>query len=176
LYGPPSDCKQYLWGGWIGLRKCIRPVCGAGPLAMMESARRWSTKWVELGWFLFPHRLEQRRLRPFLSLIDLSCKPEGVESMPVAAAPAVSDSRSAASLWPAAPASPVVIHTIAAIDTDSSTPQSPSARTPGARWPHTAIATSWHPSFGLRTQAVFCDDRLQHLPVKTEACNETLQP
>jgi hypothetical protein len=84
LYGPPCDCKQNLWTGWIGLRKCIRPDCGAKPLAMMESARRWSTKWVELGWFLFPHRLEQRQLRPFLSLIDLSCKPEGVESIPAA--------------------------------------------------------------------------------------------
>jgi hypothetical protein len=52
---------------------------------MMESARRWSTKWVELGWFSFPHRLEQRRLRPFLSLIDLSCKPEGVEHIAVVA-------------------------------------------------------------------------------------------
>ena len=49
---------------------------------MMESARRWSTKWVELGWVLFPHRLELRRLRPFLSLIDLSCKLEGVKTSP----------------------------------------------------------------------------------------------
>ena len=54
MYGPPSDCKQDLWRGWIGLRKCIRPVGGAEPLAMMESARRWSTKWVELGWVLIP--------------------------------------------------------------------------------------------------------------------------
>jgi len=32
----------------IGLLKCIRPVCGAKLLAIMESARRWSIKWVEL--------------------------------------------------------------------------------------------------------------------------------
>lgn len=49
----------------LGLRKCIRPVSGAELLAIMESARRWSTKWVELLRFSFPHRLEQRRLRPF---------------------------------------------------------------------------------------------------------------
>ena len=30
-------------------------------LAMMESARRWSTKTVELKKFAFPDRLEQRR-------------------------------------------------------------------------------------------------------------------
>ena len=42
MYGPPSDCKQNLCRGWFGLRKCIRPVCGAKLLALMESARRWS--------------------------------------------------------------------------------------------------------------------------------------
>lgn len=38
----------------LGLRKCIRPVCGAELLAIMESARRWSTKWVELLRVLIP--------------------------------------------------------------------------------------------------------------------------
>ena len=31
-------------------------------LAIMESARRWSIKWGELKGFLFPRRLEPRRL------------------------------------------------------------------------------------------------------------------
>ena len=77
MHGPPSECKQNLRSGWIGLRKCIRPVCGTEPLAMMESARRWSTKWVELGWFLFPHRLEQRRLRPFSPSSICLANPKG---------------------------------------------------------------------------------------------------
>ena len=62
MYGPPPDCKQNLCRGWFGLLKCIRPVCGAKLLAIMESARRWSIKWVELKGFSFPRRLEQRRL------------------------------------------------------------------------------------------------------------------
>jgi hypothetical protein len=45
----------------VGLRKCIRPVCGAELLAIMESAHRWSTKTAELKKFAFPDRLEQRR-------------------------------------------------------------------------------------------------------------------
>ncbi len=48
MYGPPPICKQNLSREWIGLLKCIRPVRGAQLLAMMESARRWSIKWVEL--------------------------------------------------------------------------------------------------------------------------------
>ncbi len=62
MYGPPLDCKQNLCRGWFGLLKCIRPVCGAKLLAIMESARRWSIKWDELKGFLFPRRLEPRRL------------------------------------------------------------------------------------------------------------------
>ena len=61
MYGPPPDCKQNRCRGWFGLRKCIRPVCGDKLLAIMESARRWSTKTVELKKFAFPDRLEQRR-------------------------------------------------------------------------------------------------------------------
>jgi hypothetical protein len=37
-----------------GLLKCIRPVCGAKLLAIMESARRWSIKCVELRRVLIP--------------------------------------------------------------------------------------------------------------------------
>jgi hypothetical protein len=44
--------------GWIGPLNCILPVCGAKPLAIMESARRWSMKWVELEGCSRPrHRL-----------------------------------------------------------------------------------------------------------------------
>jgi hypothetical protein len=92
-----------------------------------------------------------------------------------APAPAISCSRIGASPAPAAPASPAAIHPIAASYTDSSTPQSTAARIPGARWPHTAPAASWHPSFGLRAEAVFCDHRLQHLPVQTEIGDQPLQ-
>jgi hypothetical protein len=49
MYGPPHDCKQNRHRGWFGLLKCIRPVRGAKLLAIMESARRWSIKWVELN-------------------------------------------------------------------------------------------------------------------------------
>jgi hypothetical protein len=58
----------------------------------------------------------------------------------VSPAPATSDRRSAASPWPAAPASLATTHPIAAIDTDNSIPRSQVARTPGARWLHTACA------------------------------------
>src|ERR1035437_8583398 len=54
MYGPPPDCKQNLHRGWFGLLKCIRPVCGAKLLAIMESARRCSIKWVELQRVLIP--------------------------------------------------------------------------------------------------------------------------
>lgn len=54
-------------------------------------------------------------------------------------------------------------------------PQSTAARTPGARWPRTAHAASWHPSFGLRAQAVFCNHRLQHLLVQTQVGHQSLQ-
>ena len=40
------QAKFLPWG--VGLLKCIRPVCGAELLAIMEFARRWSIKWVEL--------------------------------------------------------------------------------------------------------------------------------
>jgi hypothetical protein len=46
------QAKSSSWAD--GLLKCIRPVCGAKLLAMMESARRWSIKWVELRRVLIP--------------------------------------------------------------------------------------------------------------------------
>ena len=54
MYGPPHDCKLNLRRGWFGLLKCIRPVCGAELLAIMESARRWSIKCVEPKKVLIP--------------------------------------------------------------------------------------------------------------------------
>jgi hypothetical protein len=48
MYGPPHDCKQNPCREWFGLLKCIRPVFGAKLLAIVESARRLSIKWVEL--------------------------------------------------------------------------------------------------------------------------------
>lgn len=48
MYGPPPLCKENLSREWSGLLKCIRPVCGAELLAIMESVRRWPVKWVEL--------------------------------------------------------------------------------------------------------------------------------
>ena len=70
----------------------------------------------------------------------------------VPTAPAISDSHNAASLWPVSPASLAATHPIAATDTDNCSRQSTSARTPGARWLRTAIATSSHPSSGKLTR------------------------
>lgn len=66
-------------------------------------------------------------------------------------------------------------HPIAAIDTCNSTLLSTSARTPGARWLHTVIATSSYPSSGLRAEAAFCDHRFQHLLVQAEVRHQALE-
>ena len=90
-------------------------------------------------------------------------------------APATSDSRSAASPCANRTSFSRSDSSIAATDTDSCSPQSTSARTPGAHWLRTAPATSPHPSSGLRAQAVFCDHRLQHLPVQAQIRHQLLQ-
>jgi hypothetical protein len=61
--GNETDAVENVWSAaglqaeslsWVvGLRKCIRPVCGAELLAIMESAHRWSTKTAELKKFAF---------------------------------------------------------------------------------------------------------------------------
>jgi hypothetical protein len=74
------DCKKDLLGGWIGLRKCYPDsFWELGAPTVTESARRCFTRWVDLRWLSFPHGLEQRRVRPFLSLSDVSGKPERIE-------------------------------------------------------------------------------------------------
>ena len=91
-------------------------------------------------------------------------------------APATSDSHSAASLWPAAPAALATTHPIAATDTDNSITAIPiSPHTRRSLAPILLQQASCAPSSGLRAQAVFCDHRLQHLLVQTEIRHQPLQ-
>jgi hypothetical protein len=55
LYGPPSDCKLNRSAPQTGRIHLRRPkILATKLLAIMESARRWSTKWVELLRVLIP--------------------------------------------------------------------------------------------------------------------------
>src|SRR6185437_2150638 len=93
----------------------------------------------------------------------------------VAAARAVVDIRSAASLAPAPPAASATARPSAAIGNDTSSPPPPSARKPGAHLPRIPPAASSRPPAGLRAPSVFCDHRLQHLFVQAQIHHQFLQ-
>jgi hypothetical protein len=80
----------------------------------------------------------------------------------------------AASLWPIPPAGLAIAGPSASPDSEKLlTAIDISPRIPRVRWPGTALRAN--ASSGLRAQAVFCDHRFQHLAVKTQVSDQTLE-